>query len=304
MRKLFLFFIDGIGLGIDDPEVNPIRGLFSPLMGGAPFVEYPEPLRFPGGVLIPADAVLGVEGIPQSATGQTSIFTGINAQALIGSHLSAYPNDVLKAVIMERSLMKVLEARGVRVTAANLYSDEFFEKRRGGDRNLFPVSTLTIMASHAGFRLPEDYRAGMAVFADITNRLIKSRGYDIELIEPELAAEHALSIIAEFDFVFFEYFMTDFHGHKRRREELTECVDVLNRFLSEVWAGVDRSETSILVVSDHGNAEDFTTGDHTTNPVPVLLLSEDPAAVDLFASTVKDLTHVHGAVLRYFGLRE
>ncbi len=88
-KKLLLFFIDGIGLGLDDGEANPIRDLFSGVMPGTRLVEQESAQFFKGGVLIPTDAVMGVPGVPQSATGQTSIFTGTNAQKLLGRHLSA-----------------------------------------------------------------------------------------------------------------------------------------------------------------------------------------------------------------------
>ncbi len=300
MKKLLLFFIDGIGLGEDDKQINPLRDLFSGIMDGKRFVRCEGPIYFRSGVLIPTDPVMGVTGIPQSATGQTSIFTGVNAQQRIGYHLTGYPNEELKKIIRERSLMKALVNQGVRATAANLYSREFFEKRRNSSRNLFPVSTLTIEASGAAFRYWQDYQVGRAVFADITNELIRSRGYDIPLIEPERAAANMLNILGEFDFVFFEYFMTDLYGHKRNREEILKCAGILDRFAESLWEKAERRETAILVVSDHGNAEDMSTRGHTDNPVPTLLLSENQETQRLFAETVHDLTDIYRAVLRYF----
>ena len=302
MKKLLLFFIDGLGLGEDEPGINPVRPLFHDLIEGERFTNRGQPWIFPNGVLIPTDAVMGVPGIPQSATGQTSLFTGINAQKRIGIHLSAYPNAELTKLIEKNSLMKVLAAGGVRTTSANLYSREFFFRRRESRRNRFPVSTLTIEASGSRFRFPADYAAGMAVFADITNELIRSRGYPIDLIRPERAARNMINILAEADFVFFEYFMTDRNGHKRDAEKLNGCVDVLNRFLAAIWENVNRENTAILVVSDHGNAEDIRTGGHTTNPVPTMLLSEDTGARRLFLDSVHDLTDVYRAVMAYFDL--
>lgn len=300
MKKLLLFFIDGIGLGEDDELVNPLRDLFSGLMDGHRFVRCNGPLFFQGGVLVPTDPVMGVPGVPQSATGQTSIFTGVNAQKRIGYHLTGFPNGELKIIIKERSLMKALVQRGIRATAANLYSQEFFEKRRNSSRNLFPVSTLTIQASGTAFRYWQDYRVGRAVFADITNELIRSRGYDIPLIEPEAAAANMLNILGEFDFVFFEYFMTDLHGHKRNRAEILRCAEILSRFTESLWEKADRRNTALLIVSDHGNAEDMSIGGHTANPVPTLLLSEDRDVQRLFADSVIDLTDVYKTVLKYF----
>ncbi len=300
MKKLILFFIDGLGLGPDDPVSNPMRTLFTELMSGEKLINREKPLFFPGGVLVPTDALLDVPGIPQSATGQTSLFTGINAQKHIGLHLSAYPGDKLKKLIEEYSIMKVLSSRGISTTAANLYSQEFFLKRRNSRRNLFPVSTLTIKASGSGFRYLEDYAVGMAVFADITNELIRKRGYRIDLIKPERAAANMLNILADHEFVFFEYFMTDLYGHKRNVEELIKCRDVLDRFMKALMDGIDSMNAGILVVSDHGNAEDVTTLVHTTNMVPTLLFTENRSDQKLFAERVKNLTDVYHAVIEYF----
>ncbi|MBA3692336.1 MAG: hypothetical protein H0W77_02680, partial [Acidobacteria bacterium] len=80
---VLLFFIDGLGIGISS-EHNPLAR-----------IENVEPLaHFKGeqskiifdGVLIPTDARLGIEGRPQSASGQTTILTGVNAPKFLGVH--------------------------------------------------------------------------------------------------------------------------------------------------------------------------------------------------------------------------
>ena len=81
--SLLLFFIDGLGIGTRGAQ-NPFDGLDD----AAPLAvfqnEQPE-LPFEG-VLAVTDARLGVDGRPQSASGQTTILTGINAPARIGHH--------------------------------------------------------------------------------------------------------------------------------------------------------------------------------------------------------------------------
>ena len=92
---LFMLFVDGVGI--------PPKSYFS----GLPFFGFSqddfswkrylsrrcEPLTLPfGGLVKPVDPKLGVKGIPQSATGQTSLLTGVNAQGVLGYHKSGYPN--------------------------------------------------------------------------------------------------------------------------------------------------------------------------------------------------------------------
>ena len=93
MKVLFLF-LDGIGLGTDDPQINPFERVEMPhlqnLLGGNKLVaetlsaSSAKTLRNPGGfetgraTLLALDARLGVDGLPQSATGQAALLTGIN----------------------------------------------------------------------------------------------------------------------------------------------------------------------------------------------------------------------------------
>ncbi|MBN2051559.1 MAG: hypothetical protein JW760_13995, partial [Spirochaetales bacterium] len=100
-----------------------------------------------------------------------------------------------------------------------------------------------------------------------------------------------------YDFIMFEYFMTDKYGHKRDRGNLLSCVDTLNRFLGGVLSGMDPDRDAVLVVSDHGNAEDITTGSHTLNRVPCILFSRDEGAVRIFEESVRDLTDTYRTVV-------
>ena len=296
MKKLFLFFIDGIGICSED---NPVSGLFEGITGKR-LVAGDYPYFFKSGVICTADATLDVSGIPQSATGQTSIFTGVNASEYLGYHLTALPNQKLVELIEQKSLMKILKEKGITVTSANLYSKEFFEKRGERKRNAFPVSTLTIKAASVPFRYIEDYKNGRAVFADITNRGIRERGYDIEIITPEKGGENLLNILDESRFVFFEYFMTDVYGHKRDRAGLEESIDIINRFTGTVFEGIEGEDTSILIISDHGNAENLSTGYHTENNVPAVLFTESMEDAESFADSVHTLTDIYPWVMKYF----
>ena len=43
------------------------------------------------GIIVPTDATLDVPGYPQSATGQTAIFTGVNAAEIKQGHINVLP---------------------------------------------------------------------------------------------------------------------------------------------------------------------------------------------------------------------
>ncbi len=301
MKKLLLFFVDGLGLGEDSPN-NPARNFLSELTG-VPFTASSVPAVFTEGILAAADATGGVDGRPQSATGQTSMMCGINAPAALGYHLTALPNEELVSIVRENNMMKALAAEGLRVTASNLYTDEFLARRaemaRKRGRNSLPVSTLTIQSSGVPFRKEQEYREGRAVFTDLTNHTLVERGYDIPLISPEEAASRMIRILEEADFVFHEFFATDTYAHKGRPEDLRRALNTLDVFLKTLRSRTNAQETAVLLVSDHGNCEDALSADHNRNPVPILLLSRNEEARSLFRQ-VNALEKVKGAVMQYF----
>ena len=299
MKKLFLFFIDGIGLGNAE---NSLTDLFKNITG-KPLGAGDQPQFVSLGVICSANATLETAGVPQSATGQATIFTGINTSEYLGYHLTALPNRKLVELIEKQSMMKSLVERGMSVTSANTYSDEFFLTRAARKRNAFPVSTLTIKVSGVPFRYFADYEQGRAVFADITNKLIREKGYDIAEITPEVAAGNLLNIWEETQFVFFEYFMTDVYRHKRDKTAMDKCVDILNRFTENVWSGISDDKTSILIISDHGNAEDLSIADHTFNNVPAILLTKNKIDAVSFAASIHSLVDIYSWVLEYFQVR-
>ena len=297
-KKLLVLFIDGIGLA-EKSENNPISRLFENETDGFGMQLVRSPREFGNSILCPVDAKLNIKGEPQSATGQTTIFTGINAAEFLGYHLPAFPNEELVELILEKSIMKALKNKGISVTSANMYSEKFFEDRRDAIKNRFPVSTLTIEASETEFRMSKEYKEGKAVFADITNELIRKRGYDIDIISPEEAGKRMRPILDDFDFVFFEYFMTDYFGHKKKHLEVENCVDILNGFVSSIVEDLKLEHESILIISDHGNAEDLTTGGHTYNPVPGLLISKNDSARKRISQCLS-LSDIYQFILDYY----
>ena len=125
LRVAVLFvFVDGVGVGPRDPEVNPLaRGdfLLSRFAGeaGAPLPR--------GGRAAAIDATLGVPGRPQSATGQATLLTGENAARAMGRHLLGFPGAPLRAFIEERSLFRELAGAGRTALFANAYPRAYLQ---------------------------------------------------------------------------------------------------------------------------------------------------------------------------------
>src|SRR6266705_6151471 len=173
MENVLLFFIDGLGIGTHGLH-NPFDGLedVAPL---AIFQGESTLLPFDG-VLAPTDACMGVAGRPQSASGQTTILTGINAPAAIGYHKQGFPNQSLLDIISEQSIFLQLKRAGVTpITFANTYTKRFFESRP----RWISATTAAVEAAGMNFNTVEDLNSDRAVYQDFTNEILMARGENV-----------------------------------------------------------------------------------------------------------------------------
>jgi len=301
-RRVLLFFIDGIGVGSDDPDQNPLAtGEFPTLRltrSRAPESSAGPPRQSRG-----VDAGMGVPGLPQSATGQTAILTGANASAAVGHHVSGFPGPTLRKILFERSLLKQVREQGRSATFLNAFRPEYFEMPHAQRR--LSATSLATLASGARFRSWEDLLEGRAVTHDLTHWRVRERGYDLPLRTPEEAGAIIAAEAMQNDFSLFEYFETDRAGHARDRERAMHCLADLNRALETVLGRVDLQRMTVIVVSDHGNLEDLTVGTHTMNPALFAAWGPevDEGAGGPDAAAPRRLTDITPFALRALGLR-
>jgi 2,3-bisphosphoglycerate-independent phosphoglycerate mutase len=290
---LIFVFLDGVGLGPPGEE-NPFWRFPSPhlrrLLHG-PLVQATAGQR-DHLLLRPLDACLGVPGFPQSATGQTSLFTGVNAAALLGGHLSAYPSRRLQEVIVAHSLLKAATDQGFRATFANGYSDIYWEKARTGEFR-HSASTLTNMAAALPFRNEADVARREALFWDVTHQVVSGWLPDVPRETPGEAAQVLHRLVSQFDLVMFESFLPDLVGHRRLDVTAEETVALFDQFLGVLVEGLSPTDT-LIVTSDHGNFEDDRLKVHTRNPVPLLVAGPACECFDHLESIVD----VSGAILK------
>ena len=122
-NRVIFIFIDGLGIGSCDPRVNPLAA-FQPRILRL-YQNALGPFPFQGQCLV-TDAQLNVAGTPQSATGQTTLLTGVNAATYLGHHLPGFPNRTLKELLAKHSLFRRLKQKGMQMTFANAYTPSFF----------------------------------------------------------------------------------------------------------------------------------------------------------------------------------
>src|SRR5439155_2704672 len=295
MSFLFLF-VDGVGIGARDPSVNPFARARLPnlrtLLGGLPFVDHPS-LESSRALCVPLDANLDVEGLPQSGTGQTSLFTGRNAPAHIGEHYGPYPDVRLRA-LLEDNLFHRLLALDKRATFANAYPLIFFERMdRGSDRR--SATAQAVAAAGLVYRTAEDLKAGHAVSASLTNERFPQPADIPALISAHVAGNNLERLSREYDFTLFEFFLTDVAGHRPARMSAVTILERLDEFVGGILERFDDAYSLLLITSDHGNIEDESSRRHTRNPVPAIVAG---ARRHEFADGLHSLTDVTPAIVR------
>jgi 2,3-bisphosphoglycerate-independent phosphoglycerate mutase len=281
--SLLLFFIDGLGIGTRGPH-NPLDGLedAAPL---AIFQDEPPAIPFDG-VLAPTDARLGVEGRPQSASGQTTILTGVNGPATIGYHKQGFPNQALLDIIREHSIFLQLKRAGVDdITFANTYTQRFFDSRP----RWISATTAAVEAAGLRFNTVSDLKAGHAVYQDFTNAMLIERGETVDLRSPEEAGEVLANIVAANKFTLYEYFITDKIGHAQDYDAARRVLTMLARFIRCLLAKIDLEDASVVLTSDHGNIEDLSLRNHTLNPVPSIVWGKHR---ERLAGRIRSLTDI------------
>ena len=288
MENVLLFFIDGLGIGTRGSH-NPFDDLedVAPL---AVFQDESTLLPFDG-VLAPTDACMGVTGRPQSASGQTTILTGINAPAAIGYHKQGFPNQALLDIIREHSIFVQLKKAGIHPIAfANTYTRAFFESRP----RWVSATTAAVEAAGLSFNTLPDLIAGRAVYQDFTNATLIERGETVKSRTPEEAGDVLSDIVAANKFTLYEYFITDKIGHAQDREAANRVLPMLARFIRTLLAKLDLERSTVILTSDHGNIEDLSVRNHTLNPVPTIVWGKGR---EMIASRTRSLVDITPAIV-------
>ncbi len=303
--NLIFVFIDGVGLGSDQPS-NPFACTKTPglnsILEGMPLYASSTGYSGPHASLLGLDCSLGVEGFPQSATGQASLFTGENAAALLGSHMNGFPDERLRELLAAKGLFRRLKESGYKASFVNAYRPEFFEMLQEGlPGNYYSCSTLITYYGGLQFKDLDCLRRGKAVYMDITNELLYIQGYDVTMIDPETGADNLVKLSNGFHFCMFEYFLSDLVGHSASMADAQDEVIKLDRFIGRLYEKVNFEDTFIIITSDHGNMEDLTTKEHTLNQVPALLIGgrEVRSSIETGLKDITDLLPAIFKVLTY-----
>jgi 2,3-bisphosphoglycerate-independent phosphoglycerate mutase len=274
--RTVLLFLDGVGIGPSDRAVNPFLRArlptLSALLGGVPTLERP---RWSGerAACVPLDATLGVEGLPQSGTGQTTLLTGVNAAQRFGRHFGPWTPVALRPLVEQESVLRRGIDQGRAVAFANAYP-----KGWPGERRRLAAPPLAAAAAGLLDRHEEHLARGDAVASEILNTGWRDHlGFE-EL--PEITAGDAGRALARVasahQLTVYAHYATDIAGHRGGMDGAIRALERVDGFL-EGYLSAAPADATMLIASDHGNIEDVTEG-HTRNPALGVVIGEGAAA--------------------------
>lgn len=286
--SVLLIFIDGLGIG-ERNENNPLAKIenVEPL---AHFKDEDERVMS-GGRMVPTDPRLEIEGRPQSASGQTTILTGVNAPKFLGFHKQGFPNQALREVIAEKSIFLQLKQRNIEPNVfVNAYTPQFFQETPRWKS----ATTCAVEAAGLPFRRLPDLLGEKALFHDFTNQNLTDRGFDVPIFSPKKAGQILAAFTRDFRFTLYEHFITDKIGHDRDFAKAKEHLPLLAAFVRETLQEVNLENTTVILTSDHGNIEDLSIRNHTLNDVPTIVWGRRCVET---AKHIKDLADITPSIL-------
>jgi hypothetical protein len=286
MTTLFVF-VDGIGLGTPgahNPFDGAARTILRPLGGR-------DATLARGWSMQRVDATLGIEGLPQSATGTATLLTGINIAEKIGEHLWAFPDRRVKPWIEEHSILRQVRDAGKRSVYLNAFPDDRARPDAAVPRG---ACTLAALAGGGSLLTLDAVREGRAATFDLTHDMARQFGFDLPLRTIDEAARAVARGAQASDLALFELFLTDKAGHRQDVVWARHEVARTEAFLEALTRHLDPRVDTLVVASDHGNLEDLSTRGHTLAQIAALAWGRDAASL---IAPWRDLTDVGRGVL-------
>lgn len=301
---VLLIFLDGIGLGDNNPNINPFAAINAPtlhgLSGNQRWLRNTPRTESERAIFIPTDAHFGISGRPQSATGQATILTGRNVSLEIGEHYGPKPNPPIRAILRETNIFKTLLMHQKTAALINPYPPQFFAGLASGKR--LPSSIQDAVLS-AGLPIltKEDYDQGNAIAPDFTGEgWVGYLGYtDSPTYSPEEAGQLMANLARQYTFSMFSTWITDEIGHRGPFADGVAFMERFDQVMSSLLASWNDDEGLIIITSDHGNMEVQGDRRHSENLVPTVVIGN---ARQEFAQDFSSLVHITPSILRVLGI--
>ena len=303
--RVLIVFLDGVGVGNDAAATNPLAVAVTPaldaLLDGRRLVASALPYSGARASARGLDAVLGVDGLPQSGTGQAALLTGVNAARVFGRHFGPYAPTALRSLIANDSILARAARAGRTVAFATAYPAHTVALASAQRPPLPLRASIVIAALGAGVltRHEPELIAGDGIASEITHdgwREGLGRS-DIPDISAEQAGRNLAAIANRHDLTLFAHYSTDRAGHLRDIDAGVAAWQRVDAFIGGLVPAL-ADGVLLAVVSDHGNLEDVR-AQHTRNPALCLLAGPRHAAL---AGRLNALTDIAPVLLGALGV--
>ncbi|WP_425145467.1 metalloenzyme domain protein [Deinococcus sp.] len=283
MKPLIWLALDGVGHPQDAPA------------GGPWDTELPtlRPLLDSGLAL---DATLGIDGLPQSATGQSCWLSGQDAAALMKGHYGPHPGPTLQRLLNADSLPVRLRAAGGRAALLNFYPPGYFEaQQRAAERGRNRQGCFAYSFQAAGWPLnppdvlPLSPTLGLHYLAPWTPQ---------DSLDNWHRQGAALAALEGHDLLVFDAWFSDHLGHEGQDPTPPELLRAGREYLRRLDAlleGLLHGGAAVVLSSDHGNFEDLSVKGHTLARVPF-------AAAGRAVGAARDVVEGGRVIRGWFGL--
>jgi bisphosphoglycerate-independent phosphoglycerate mutase (AlkP superfamily) len=153
------------------------------------------------------------------------------------------------------------------------------------------MSATTEMNRYAGYRFSsfDDIKNERALYHEYTNTENIKKGFNLPFFGAEKAAEILVSQSEDHDLILYEYFLTDFAGHAQNLDRSIQEIRKIENVIIALLNRMNKKNTTLIVVSDHGNIEDLSTRSHTTNPAFLGIWRKEPIDKSFKFNDLRDL---------------
>ncbi len=306
MKHILFLFIDGVGLGRDDPTINPFSVAELPTLrrftGGASWFDTTPTVITHESAFVPTDPRLGVPGRPQSGSSQAAILTGENVPQRIGEHYGPKPNEAIRQLLTEDNLFIRVRRAGLPTALVDAYPERLLQSISRG-KTLPSSIQFAAIASGQSLFTADDLRAGRALTAEWTGEEWRShlKYSDTPIYTPFEAGQRLVAMSREYAFTFHSHWITDYIGHRGTLEEGAAMLMRLDGVIAGICAAWEPDEGLVILTSDHGNMEHIGDRRHTENDVPTLILGRDAAT---FADGLRTLMDFAPRIEAYLGIKK
>lgn len=289
---ILLLFLDGIGLGDNNPAINPFAAAHLPtlnaLANGHRWLRETGFQQSARALFIPTDPRLGVPGRPQSATGQAAILTGLNVPKLIGEHYGPKPNAPVREILARDNFFKQVRHHGLPAALLDAYPAGLHHDIARGKTLRSSIQQAAYEAGQEMFGMDE-LKARRALTPEWTGQSWHAylKLTDTPVYTPYEAGRLLVEISRHYAFAMHSHWMTDMVGHRGPLERGVELLELFDGVMAGILDAWDDDEGLVIVTSDHGNMEDLSSRSHTENDVPTLVIGSEKAA---FADGLRDLS--------------